>query len=112
MLTLSEIPLTESILQKCYKSKTYVRNGQFDLYWHLKGKNNVTIGEKSGKFYLLPPDNNKVLVDMLPQGMIQVPYLPDLHVPKSLNSLSDLMQAFPELSDMIKKHKIIFGSKK
>lgn len=31
---LEEIPLTESILQSCYKSKTYVRDGKLDILWY------------------------------------------------------------------------------
>lgn len=63
---LEEIPLTESILQSCYKSKTYVRDGEWDILWHLGGKNNITIGEKEHKFFLLPKETTETVIECLP----------------------------------------------
>ncbi len=65
------VPLTESILQKLYKSKTYVRDGQWDILWHLGGKNNVVIGEKSGSYFLLPQAKEEIVTDLLPFELIQ-----------------------------------------
>lgn len=99
MADLSNTPLTEAILQKCFKSKTYVRDSQFDILWYLGGKNNVTIGEKSGKFYLIPAEKFKAVIEMLPQGIIEVPSNPESQEPNYLTTLEDLQRIFPELTN-------------
>lgn len=106
MSDLSNTPLTEAILQKCFKSKTYVRDSQFDILWYLGGKNNVTIGEKSGKFYLIPAEKFKAVIEMLPQGIIQVPYTPGSQEPTPITTLADLLRIYPELTIILTKYKL------
>ena len=96
----SSTPLTESILQKLYKSKTYVRDGKWDVLWYLGGKNNVTIGEKSGRFYLIPNDSIETVTDMLPFELVQEQHSKEFNSPKPLETTMDLKCYFPEIQDI------------
>lgn len=87
---LEEIPLTESILQSCYKSKTYVRDGKWEILWHLGGKNNITIGEKESKFYLIPSVVIETVVELLPRGMVQGQHINGTTESSPLHNVSDL----------------------
>ncbi len=49
--------LNQQILQQLYRINTIDRNSEWDIIWYLGGKNQVTLGEKAGKYYLLPPEN-------------------------------------------------------
>ncbi len=105
-MNLENTPLTESILQKLYKSKTYVRDGQWDILWHLGGKNNVTIGEKEGIFYYIPPKNIETVVEMLPCGIVSGQHVSELKEPSVIHNLEDLGRIYPELIDLIHQQKI------
>lgn len=94
---LEEIPLTESILQSCYKSKTYVRDGKWDILWHLGGKNNVTIGEKEDKYYLLPSESVETVTELLPHGLVQGQNISITVQPRELHSLGELEKSYPEI---------------
>ncbi len=49
--------LDDRIIQQLYRIKTIDRNSEWDVIWYLGGKNQVTLGEKAGKYYLLPSEN-------------------------------------------------------
>ncbi len=102
MLDLSKIPLTESILQSCFKSKTYVRDGNWDILWYLGGKNDVTIGEKEGKYYLMPSESIETVTEVLPFELVQSHCISGGREPKLLNCLFDLQQVYPELIESIR----------
>lgn len=103
---LEEISLTESILQSCYRMKTIVRNGEWVVLWNLGGKNNVTVGEKKGRFYLLPFQNIETVVEVLPYGLVQGHNVNGVTEPCLLFTLSDLERVFPELIKYISIQKI------
>ncbi len=96
MLDLSKIPLTESILQSCFKSKTYVRDGNWDILWYLGGKNNVTIGEKQGKFYLMPTQTVEKVTEILPFELVQGEHITGNIEPKHIYTVADLVQNYKE----------------
>ncbi len=98
-MNLENTPLTESILQKLYKSKTYVRDGQWDILWHLGGKNNVVIGEKSGKFFLLPNQTIEKVTEVLPFELVQEEHIIGHKDPKPLHTVADLVSYFEEGKD-------------
>lgn len=93
--------LTEDILQKLYKSKTYLRNEEWDVIWYLGGKNNVTIGEKDSRFFLLPNKQTGVVVDVLPFELIQGEHANDSEAQILLETVSDLQRVFPELNSIL-----------
>ena len=103
---LEEIPLTESILQSCYKMKTIVRDGEWDVLWNLGGKNNVTVGERRGKFYLIPYENVETVIELLPRGFVQGQNICGLTEPCILRTFSDLERVFPELITSLGRQKI------
>lgn len=87
---LEEIPLVESILQSCYKMKTIVRDGEWDILWNLGGKNNVTVGEKEGLFYLIPFENIETVIEVLPRGLVQGQNITRVKETHPLRFLSEL----------------------
>ena len=93
--------LTEDVLQKLYKSKTYLRNEEWDVIWYLGGKNNVTIGEKDSRFFLLPNRQTGVVVDVLPFELIQGEHAEVSEEPVLLETESDLFRVFPECSSLL-----------
>lgn len=97
MLDLCKIPLTESILQSCFKSKTYVRDGNWDILWYLGGKNDITIGEKDGRFYLIPSKRIETVVEVLPFELVQGYHVTGEGEHRLLSFLSELEQVYPEL---------------
>lgn len=106
MLDLSKIPLTESILQSCFKSKTYVRDGNWDILWYLGGKNDVTIGEKQGKYYLMPSESVETVTALLPFELVQGLNIKGSKELYHIHSLSDLESVFPELIDSNRKQRL------
>ncbi|MDE6794734.1 MAG: hypothetical protein K2J63_05450 [Muribaculaceae bacterium] len=96
MLDLSKIPLTESILQSCFKSKTYVRDANWDILWYLGGKNDVTIGEKQGKFYLMPSESIETVTEVLPCELVQGLHIKDKSESYVLQTVVDLVLYLPE----------------
>ena len=93
--------MTEDVLQKLYKSKTYLRNEEWDVIWYLGGKNNVTIGEKDSRFFLLPNKKTGVVVDVLPFELIQGEHAEVSEEPVLLETESDLLCVFPECSSLL-----------
>ena len=87
---LKEIPLTETVLQVCYKSKIYIRNGKWDLIWSLDSKNDINVGEKLGKFFLIQSDQLETVVDLLPFELVQGFNINDFNDPRPLKYVSDL----------------------
>lgn len=104
---LEEIPLTEYILQSCFKSKTYVRDGEWDILWHLGGKNNVTIGEKEGRFYRMPSESIQIVTEVLPQGIVQGEYITGLKGSCRLDKLSEFEITYPELKNILLKSPLV-----
>ncbi|MDE6338076.1 MAG: hypothetical protein K2L34_16040 [Muribaculaceae bacterium] len=102
MLDLSKIPLTESILQSCFKSKTYVRDGNWDILWYLGGKNDVTIGEKQGKFYLMPSESIETVTEVLPFELVQGLHIKGKSELYALQTVADLVLYFPEGSATVR----------
>lgn len=122
---LRDIPLTESILQRCYKSKTYVRNGEWYILWHLGGKNNVTIGEKKvtkpvnslsdelteySEFYYIPdiPTKKETVTVLLPKGIEHCQNQTYSAQLIQLSTVADLEKVFPEFRNIISKSKLRF----
>lgn len=101
MSSTDRILLTEDVLQKLYKSKTYLRNEEWDVIWYLGGKNNVTIGEKDSRFFLLPNKKTGVVVDVLPFELIQGEHAEVSEEPVLLETESDLLRVFPECSSLL-----------
>ena len=101
MLSTDRTLLTEDVLQKLYKSKTYLRNEEWDVIWYLGGKNNVTIGEKDSRFFLLPNRQTGVVVDVLPFELIQGEHAEVSEEPVLLETESDLLRVFPECSSLL-----------
>ena len=106
MFDLSKIPLTESILQSCFKSKTYVRDGNWDILWYLGGKNDVTIGEKQGKFYLMPSESIETVTEVLPFELVQGLHIKGNNGSLILYSVADLERYYPEVKNIVKEHKV------
>lgn len=104
---LEEIPLTELILQSCFKSKTYVRDGIWDVLWYLGGKNDVTIGEKQGQFYMIPAKKTETVVEVLPFELVQGQYVTGNKELVSIKSVGELEMVYPELAGKMSRHKII-----
>ena len=102
---LEEIPLTESILQSCYKMKTIVRDGEWDVLWNLGGKNNVTVGERRGKFYLIPYENVETVIDILPFEYVQGCSVNGFKEPRTLKYLSELEQTYPGIIGKVNRIK-------
>lgn len=103
---LEEIPLTESILQSCYKMKTIVRDEEWDVLWHLGGNPDTVIGEKNGRYHLIPSNRvNETVIDILPEGLIQGSLLPITTSPYTINTLSRLEHINPNLFSIIRKGK-------
>ncbi len=98
---LEEIPLTDSILQSCYKMKTIVRDGEWDIIWKLGGENNVTIGEKQGIFFRLPTDKVGMVTEVLPFELVQSKRM--VECAQHLTSVSELERIYPELKEIITK---------
>lgn len=92
------IKLTEEILQSCFKQKTIFRNAEWDIIWYLGGKNDVKIGEKDGKYYLIPKTDSKPVVELLPEGLVQArtSATDEIHIP--IETVKDLEKVYPELA--------------
>ena len=104
---LKEIPLTESILQSCYKMKTIMRDGEWDILWNLGGADNITIGEKQGRFFLFPSKSVETVIEVLPYGLEQ-----GVHIVNRPNTYE--LKYFSELEhfhlDLIKPlGRLVFG---
>ncbi len=91
----------DGILQKLYRSKTYLRNEEWNVIWYLGGKNDVTIGEKNSQFFLLPNKKKGVVVDVLPFELIQGEHAEVSEEPVLLETESDLLRVFPECSSLL-----------
>lgn len=52
--------------------KTIVHNGEWDIVWYLGRKKKVMVGEKDGKFYLVP--EVETVIDLLPFELVQSLY--------------------------------------
>ncbi len=105
MLDLSKIPLTESILQSCFKSKTYVRDGNWDILWYLGGKNDVVIGEKQGRYYLLPTESVETVTEILPFEIVQGLNVSISNEPLAVHTVADLIRFYPEIQHRNSKGK-------
>ena len=98
---LEEIPLTESILQSCYKIKTIVRNDEWDVLWHLGNKNNVTVGEKEGQFHILPSTNVETIVEVLPFELQKGYHVIGNKNSIAIHSISDLERICSKFTDIV-----------
>lgn len=105
---LKEIPLTETILQSCYRMKTVLRNSEWDVLWDLGGKNKITIGEKKGQFYLVPFQKIETVIEVLPNGLVQGQNNIGLTRPCQLSHLSDLERIFLDVRETMKKQRVRF----
>lgn len=99
--------LNDRIIQQLYRIKTIDRNSEWDIIWYLGGKNQVTLGEKAGKYYLLPPEDlkskeerfmdlDKLSDDKKLIGEGTLPKSPQL-----ISTIKDLESIYPELNLMI-----------
>lgn len=102
MSDLSKHKLTKSILQRCFKSKTYVRNREWDIIWYFGGKNNVTIAEKNGEYFLLPHEVIETVTEVLPFEIVQGELSHSIKTPTQINTLNELCAVFPELKNYLK----------
>ncbi len=101
--------LNDRIIQQLYRIKTIDRNSEWDVIWYLGGKNQITLGEKAGKYYLLPPEDLETGEERF-MGMDKLPGDKNLVgegrlslEPKLIKTLEDLKHIYPELSMEIKK---------
>lgn len=81
--------LNDRIIQQLYRIKTIDRNSEWDVIWYLGGKNQVTLGEKAGKYYLLPPEDSLIGGNKHYNGI------------QLIRTLGDLTKSYPELSHLI-----------
>ncbi len=95
--------LNDRIIQQLYRIKTIDRNSEWDVIWYLGGKNQITLGEKAGKYYLLPPEDLETGEECF-MGMDKLPGDKNLvgegTLPKSpqlISTIKDLESIYPEL---------------
>ncbi len=104
--------LNEQIIQQLYRIKTIDRTSDWDVIWYLGGKNQVTLGEKAGKYYLLPPEDLEtgeerfMGMDKLPGDKNLVGEATISSEPLQLISLEDLEKVYPELEGRIQNGRI------
>ncbi len=94
--------LNEQIIQQLYRIKTIDRTSDWDVIWYLGGKNQVTLGEKAGKYYLLPPEDLETGEERF-MGMDKLPGDKNLIgdcvltcEPKLFKTLKELKDIYPE----------------
>ncbi len=95
--------LNDRIIQQLYRIKTIDRTSEWDVIWYLGGKNQVTLGEKVGKYYLLPPEDLETGEERF-MGMDKLPGDKNLIgdgvltcEPKLIKTLKELKDIYPEL---------------
>ncbi len=104
--------LNDRIIQQLYRIKTIDRNSEWDVIWYLGGKNQVTLGEKAGNYYLLPPEDLEMGEERF-MGMDKVPGDRNLVgegtvLPTTLHikTIGELQKVYPELTDRFQFGKI------
>ncbi len=96
--------LNDRIIQQLYRIKTIDRHSEWDIIWYLGGKNQITLGEKAGKYYLLPPEDLETGEERF-MGMDKLPGERNLvgkgsvpATPQHIKTVRELQEVFPELS--------------
>lgn len=68
----------------------------------------MTIGEKEGKYYLMPTEKVETVVEILPRGIVQGQNVMRTTQPLGISKLSDIEKVFPEVRNYIQKDKVKF----